>query len=109
MSNPNTAGTAKLVINTMVQMKGHDEAMKYFVELDKDVYKRQTLYLSTSGGLRTWKPGQEEPKLLVSMDELQAQGIGFDTLIYADSFLFIFRNEIFFYKFIIHTPRMIRF
>lgn len=43
-----------------------------------------TLYLSTSGGLRTWKPGQEEPALLVSMDELQAQGIGFDTLIYAD-------------------------
>ena len=26
LSNPNTAGTAKLVINTMVQMKGHDEA-----------------------------------------------------------------------------------
>ena len=43
-----------------------------------------TLYLSTSGGLRTWKPGQEESTLLVSMDELQAQGIGFDTLIYAD-------------------------
>ncbi len=37
LSNPNTAGTAKLVINTMVQMKGHDEAMKYFVELDKNV------------------------------------------------------------------------
>ena len=37
MSNPNTAGTAKLVINTMVQMKGHDEAMKYFVELDKNI------------------------------------------------------------------------
>ena len=36
-SNPNTAGTAKLVINTMVQMKGHDEAMKYFVELDKNI------------------------------------------------------------------------
>ena len=30
LSNPNTAGTAKLVINTMVQMKGHDEAMEYF-------------------------------------------------------------------------------
>lgn len=43
-----------------------------------------TLYLSTSGGLRTWKPGQEESTLLVSMDELQAQGIGFDTLLYAD-------------------------
>lgn len=37
LSNPNTAGTAKLVINTMVQMKGHDEAMKYFVELDKNI------------------------------------------------------------------------
>ena len=37
MSNPNTAGTAKLVINTMVQMKGHDEAMEYFVELDKNI------------------------------------------------------------------------
>ncbi len=37
MSNPNTAGTAKLVINTMVQMKGHDAAMDYFVELDKNI------------------------------------------------------------------------
>ncbi len=37
VSNPNTAGTAKLIINTMVQLKGHDEAMKYFVELDKNV------------------------------------------------------------------------
>ena len=37
MSNPNTAGTAKLIINTMVQLKGHDEAMKYFVELDKNI------------------------------------------------------------------------
>ncbi len=37
LSNPNTAGTAKLVINTMGQMKGHDEAMKYFVELDKNI------------------------------------------------------------------------
>ena len=36
-SNPSTAGTAKLIINTMVQMKGHDEAMKYFVELDKNI------------------------------------------------------------------------
>ncbi|MCL1965022.1 MAG: ABC transporter substrate-binding protein [Firmicutes bacterium] len=37
LSNANTAGTAKLVINTIVQMKGHDEAMRYFVELDKNV------------------------------------------------------------------------
>ena len=37
LSNPNTAGTAKLVINTLVQLKGHDEAMKYFVGLDKNI------------------------------------------------------------------------
>ena len=37
LSNPNTAGTAKLIINTMVQMKGHDEAMEYFKALDKNV------------------------------------------------------------------------
>ena len=36
-SNPNTAGTAKLIINTMVQMKGHDEAMEYFKALDKNI------------------------------------------------------------------------
>jgi iron(III) transport system substrate-binding protein len=37
MSNPNTAGTAKLIINTMVQMKGHDAAMEYFKQLDANV------------------------------------------------------------------------
>lgn len=37
LSNPNTAGTAKLVINTMIQMKGHDEAMEYFKALDQNV------------------------------------------------------------------------
>lgn len=37
LSNPNTAGTAKLVINTMIQMKGHDKAMEYFKALDKNV------------------------------------------------------------------------
>ena len=37
LSNPNTAGTAKLVINTMVQMKGLDAAMEYFKALDKNV------------------------------------------------------------------------
>ena len=37
MSNPNTAGTAKLIINTMVQMKGHDAAMEYFKALDENV------------------------------------------------------------------------
>lgn len=37
LSNPNTAGTAKLVINTMVQMKGHDAAMEYFKKLDKNI------------------------------------------------------------------------
>ena len=37
LSNPNTAGTAKLVINTMVQMKGHDEGIQYLVDLDKNI------------------------------------------------------------------------
>lgn len=36
-SNPNTAGTGKLIVNTMVQMKGLDAAMKYFAALDKNV------------------------------------------------------------------------
>ena len=37
MSNYNTAGTAKLVVNTMLQMKGHDEGIKYLVDLDKNI------------------------------------------------------------------------
>lgn len=37
LSNYNTAGTAKLVVNTMVQKYGHDEAMKYLCDLDKNI------------------------------------------------------------------------
>ena len=37
LSNPNTAGTAKLVINTMIQMRGHDQAMEYFKKLDQNI------------------------------------------------------------------------
>ena len=37
LSNYNTAGTAMLVINTMVQMKGHDEGLAFLVELDKNI------------------------------------------------------------------------
>jgi iron(III) transport system substrate-binding protein len=37
MSNYNTAGTAKLVINTMIQKYGHDEGIKYLVDLDKNI------------------------------------------------------------------------
>ncbi len=37
LSNYNTAGTAKLVINTMVQKYGHDEGIQYLVDLDKNV------------------------------------------------------------------------
>ena len=36
-SNYNTAGTPKLAANLMLQMKGHDEGIKYLVELDKNV------------------------------------------------------------------------
>ncbi|MBQ3303263.1 MAG: extracellular solute-binding protein, partial [Clostridia bacterium] len=37
LSNHNTAGTAKLVVNTILQMKGHDEGIKYLVALDKNI------------------------------------------------------------------------
>ncbi len=37
LSNYNTAGTAKLVVNTLLQMKGHDEGIKYLVDLDKNI------------------------------------------------------------------------
>ena len=37
MSNYNTAGTAKLVINTMIQKYGHDEGIQYLVDLDKNI------------------------------------------------------------------------
>ena len=37
LSNYNTAGTAKLVLNTMIQKYGHDEGIKYLCDLDKNV------------------------------------------------------------------------
>ena len=38
LSNYNTAGTANLVINTMIQKYGHDEGIQYLVDLDKNVH-----------------------------------------------------------------------
>ena len=35
LSNYNTAGTPKLVANLMIQLKGHDEGIKYLADLDK--------------------------------------------------------------------------
>lgn len=55
VSNPSTAGTAKLIINTMVQMKGHDEAMEYFKALDKNVYQYTK---SGSGPTKMVGPGE---------------------------------------------------
>lgn len=55
VSNPSTAGTAKLIINTMVQMKGHDEAMEYFKALDKNVYQYTK---SGSGPSKMVGPGE---------------------------------------------------
>ncbi len=37
-SNYNTAGTAKLIVNTMIQKYGHDEGIQYLVDLDKNVH-----------------------------------------------------------------------
>ena len=36
-SNYNTAGTAKLIINTVIQKYGHDQGIQYLVDLDKNV------------------------------------------------------------------------
>ena len=38
LSNYNTSGTAKLVINTMIQKYGHDEGIEYLVNLDKNIH-----------------------------------------------------------------------
>ncbi len=54
-SNPNTAGTGRLIINTMVQLKGHDEAMKYLVELDKNIAQYTK---SGSGPSKNVGPGE---------------------------------------------------
>lgn len=37
MSNYNTSGTAKLVLNTVIQKYGHDEGIQYLVDLDKNI------------------------------------------------------------------------
>ena len=37
LSNYQTAGTAKLVINTVIQKYGHDEGIAYLVDLDKNI------------------------------------------------------------------------
>jgi len=55
MANPNTSGTAKLVINTMVQMKGHDEAMEYLKALDKNIAQYTK---SGSGPAKMVGPGE---------------------------------------------------
>lgn len=36
-ANPNTAGTGKLIVNTLVQMMGRKEAMAYFKKLDSNI------------------------------------------------------------------------
>ena len=36
-SNYNTAGTAKLIINTAIQKYGHDDGIKWLVDLDKNI------------------------------------------------------------------------
>lgn len=36
-ANPNTAGTGKLIVNTMVQMKGEAAAMDFFKAVDKNI------------------------------------------------------------------------
>ncbi len=61
-ANPNTAGTGKLIINTLVQMRGEKEAMKYFAALDKNIAQ----YTKSGSG----------PSKMVPMGEIVI-GIGF--------------------------------
>ena len=37
LSNYNTAGTAKLILNTAIQKYGHDEGIQFLVDLDKNI------------------------------------------------------------------------
>ena len=46
LSNSNTAGTAKLVVNTMIQKYGHDEGIKYLV----DVAENTEIYTKSGSG-----------------------------------------------------------
>ncbi len=46
LSNPSTAGTAKLFLNLMIQLKGHDAAMEYFKKLDNNI----TQYTKSGSG-----------------------------------------------------------
>ncbi len=39
LANPGTSGTGKQFLNTIVQLYGKDEAMKFFAELDKNIYQ----------------------------------------------------------------------
>lgn len=44
--NPATSGTGKLIVNTLVQVKGKDAAMDYFHQLDKNVAEYTALGVS---------------------------------------------------------------
>ena len=55
LSNYNTAGTAKLVVNTMLQMKGHDAGVQYLVDLDKNIAQYTK---SGSGPSKSVGPGE---------------------------------------------------
>ena len=54
-SNPSTAGTGKLIVNTMVQMKGEEAAMEYFKALDPNIVQYTK---SGSGPSKMVGPGE---------------------------------------------------
>ncbi|MBO4819483.1 MAG: ABC transporter substrate-binding protein [Firmicutes bacterium] len=54
-SNYNTAGTAKLVVNTAIQKYGHDEGIQYLVDLDKNI---EVYTKSGSGPSKNVGPGE---------------------------------------------------
>ncbi len=54
-SNYNTAGTAKLIVNTAIQKYGHDEGIQYLVDLDKNI---EVYTKSGSGPSKNVGPGE---------------------------------------------------
>lgn len=76
-SNPNTASTAKLTINTFVQMWGEEKAMEYFVALDKNVAQYTK---SGSGPVKAVGPGEATIGIGFTCDAVYQISQGYDNI-----------------------------
>ena len=76
-ANPGTAGTGRLILNTLVQMKGEEEAMRFFAELDNNVVQ-----YTRSGGAPSRLVGPGEIVIAIGFlhDGVTQIGMGFDNI-----------------------------